>query len=102
MKNIINKAKRLLLTIMPKDRWLSTKNKVISTLWQCFLSASAIFYASGTLSIQKDTFLAFLSAFTGALLSAIKNIIKEYKASNISADELEKFAVINGGQNEVK
>jgi hypothetical protein len=95
---MINKLKKLLLNITPKDGWISIKNKALSTLWQCFLASIGVFYIAGNLSVTKDTILAFLTAFIGAILSSIKNIIVEYKKSTISAEKMNnQITYENGG-----
>ena len=97
---MINKIKKLLLTIAPKDRWLSIKNKVISTLWQCFLASLSVFYVTGAPnypSITKETLWAFLTAFIGAFLSAVKNIINEYKQTTITGENYDQLAENRGG-----
>jgi hypothetical protein len=94
-----NKIKRWLLNIMAKDRWIATKNKILSTLWQCFLASITVFYINDNLSITKDTALSFITAFIGAFLSGAKNIYKEYKASILTTQELELIAETNDMQN---
>jgi hypothetical protein len=73
MKNIKEKLTKLI----PANRWLSIKKKALSTLWQCFIASSVVFYANGV-SLTQDTIKAFLSAFVASVLSAIKNILVEY------------------------
>jgi hypothetical protein len=98
---MIEKIKRALLQVMPKARWIATRDKIMHTLWQCFLASITVFYIGGNLSLSKDTALAFLTAFTGAILSAVKSIVKEKNIYDISANELEQIAEQQGGQNAI-